>query len=175
MPLSENLAARVAGKIQLTTDGIYWYEKAVRAAFPRGTCDYAQVVKKYGNEPNPDMPATSRRYSPCGLYWRHQDSDDGRAGYGPRLNVLTSNGNLSIHTSVRRMTRLTNGFSNKAENHAHAFALHTMHFNYCHPHGSLTKNALGRRRPRLWLPVSAITSEPSRNYFPGWRAIFVTA
>ena len=39
--------------------------------------------------------------------------------------------------SSRRFTRLTNGFSKKAENHAHAVALHYMHYNYCRVHQTL--------------------------------------
>lgn len=34
-------------------------------------------------------------------------------------------------------TRLTNAFSKKAENHAHAVALHFMHYNFCRIHTSL--------------------------------------
>ena len=39
------------------------------------------------------------------------------------------------------MTRLTNGFSKKAENHAHAFAIHALFYNFCRPHQTLTKMA----------------------------------
>jgi len=31
---------------------------------------------------------------------------------------------------MRRFTRLTNGFSKKVENHAHAVALHMMYYNF---------------------------------------------
>lgn len=43
----------------------------------------------------------------------------------------------------RRFTRLTNGFSKKLENHAHAVALHFFAANYCRPHMTLTKRAGG--------------------------------
>jgi hypothetical protein len=39
----------------------------------------------------------------------------------------------------RRYTRLTKAFSKKVENHAYAFALFPMHYNYCRPHMTLTK------------------------------------
>jgi hypothetical protein len=45
--------------------------------------------------------------------------------------------NLTMRMSMRRFTRLTNGFSKKAENHAHAVALHYMHYNYCRVHQTL--------------------------------------
>jgi len=38
---------------------------------------------------------------------------------------------------MRRFTRLTNGFSKKVENHAHAIAIHYMHYNYCRIHQTL--------------------------------------
>ena len=39
--------------------------------------------------------------------------------------------------SMRRFTRLTNGFSKKLENLEHAVALHYMHYNFCRIHQSL--------------------------------------
>jgi hypothetical protein len=37
----------------------------------------------------------------------------------------------------RHFTRLTNAFSKKAENHAHAIALRFMAYNFCRIHGAL--------------------------------------
>ena len=45
--------------------------------------------------------------------------------------------NLTLRMHIRRFTRLTNGFSKKAENHAHAVALHYMFYNYCRPHQTI--------------------------------------
>lgn len=49
-----------------------------------------------------------------------------------------------MRMSIRRLTRLTNGFSKKIENHAHAMALYFMYYkcyNFCRKHETLTKRA----------------------------------
>jgi len=45
--------------------------------------------------------------------------------------------NLTMRMSMRRFTRLTNGFSKKLENHMHAISLHFMYYNFARPHKSL--------------------------------------
>ncbi len=47
--------------------------------------------------------------------------------------------NLTMRMGMRRFTRLTNGFSKKVENLAHAVSLHYMHYNFARPHQTLTK------------------------------------
>ena len=42
--------------------------------------------------------------------------------------------NLTLRMGSRRFTRLTNAFSKKLENHAHAVALHYTHYNWCRIH-----------------------------------------
>jgi hypothetical protein len=51
--------------------------------------------------------------------------------------------NLSMRMGMRRFTRLTNAFSKKVENLAHAVSLHYMHYNFARPHATLTKAAGG--------------------------------
>ncbi len=43
-----------------------------------------------------------------------------------------------MRMGMRRFTRLTNGFSKKVENLAHAVSLHYMYYNFARPHQSLT-------------------------------------
>lgn len=47
--------------------------------------------------------------------------------------------NLTMRMNLRRLTRLTNAFSKKIENHRHAMALHYMYYNFCRVHQTLTK------------------------------------
>lgn len=42
-----------------------------------------------------------------------------------------------MRMTMRRFTRLTNAFSKKIENLAHAVALHFMHYNFCRVHQTL--------------------------------------
>jgi IS1 family transposase len=134
-----NLASRLGNRIQLTTDGLHWYDQAVRLAFGPGGCDYAQIVKIYGSPDGVSESPTARRYSPAictgaTKQWRMGNPDMSKCS-----TSYVERSNLSIRQGMRRMARLTNAFSKKVENHHHAFALHAMHFNYCRPHGTLTK------------------------------------
>jgi IS1 family transposase len=124
-----DLAKRLANRIQLTTDGYNMYVKAVRGAFPAGV-DYAQVVKVYGN-------AESGRYSPADLRDTEISTVSGRPDPDHISTSYVERQNLTMRMSMRRFTRLTNGFSKKAESHVAAVSLHFMHYNYCRVHLSL--------------------------------------
>ena len=68
--------------------------------------------------------------------------------------------NLGIRTNVRRFTRLTNAFSRKTENHAHAVSLHYMAHNFLRAHGTLTTAAKGYKTSPAWRRGSPTTSGP---------------
>ena len=48
-----------------------------------------------------------------------------------------------MRMNVRRLTRLTNAFSKKIENHKHALSLHYMYYNFVRKHQTLTQQAGG--------------------------------
>lgn len=136
-----DVAMRLANRVQLTTDGLSWYVAAVEKAFGWNGVDFAQIIKTYGMPL--DETERQRRYSPMvctGIIKTPIMGDPDMA------NVSTSyveRSNLSMRMGMRRFTRLTNGFSKKAENHAHAVSLNFMFYNYCRPHQTLTKAARG--------------------------------
>ncbi len=128
--LIEDLASRLAHRIQLTTDGHKAYLEAVEGAFGCDI-DYAMLIKTY------ESTQDETRYSPakCTSCERKPmmgdpDPDHISTSYIERQN-------LSMRMGMRRFTRLTNAFSKKIENHAYAVALYTMHYNFCRIHKTL--------------------------------------
>ena len=59
-----DLKARLASRVQLTTDKLGVYLEAVDTAF-EGDVDYGQLVKLYGSVENQE--GVARRYSPSGV------------------------------------------------------------------------------------------------------------
>lgn len=136
-----DLASRLANRVQLTTDGLRLYVRAVESAF-HGDIDYAQLHKLYDA---PGGEGNERRYSPAvctGIDIRkvngNPDMDKISTSYVERQN-------LTMRMGMRRFTRLTNGFSKKVENLAHAVSLHYMYYNFARPHAKLTKYAGGHK------------------------------
>jgi IS1 family transposase len=130
--LMDDLAARLANRVQLTTDGYKAYLEAVEGAFS-DQIDYAMLVKLYGDAPE----AAKGRYSPAECTGAVKTRITGDPS---RKHVSTSyaeRSNLTMRMSMRRFTRLTNGFSKKIENHAHQVALHFMWYNFGRIHKTL--------------------------------------
>jgi IS1 family transposase len=127
----EDLQGRLSGRIQLSTDAHKTYEAVVGLIFG-SEIDWAQMIKHYRT-----TSIGPGRYSPpvcTGTTVRRQLGDPDRA------KVSTSyveRQNLTMRMGMRRFTRLTNGFSKKVENLAHAVSLHYMHYNFARPHKTL--------------------------------------
>jgi IS1 family transposase len=126
----DDLAERLADRVQLTTDGYKVYLEAVDNAFG-GDIDYAMLVKTY------ESSQEETRYSPA----KCKGSDKKRFSGNPDAkNVSTSyveRQNLTMRMCMRRFTRLTNGFSKKIENHVYHLSLHYMYYNFCRVHKTL--------------------------------------
>ncbi len=125
-----DLAGRLADRIQLTSDGLGTYVSAVEAAFG-GAVDYGMLQKIYVNEPS------AGRYSPPACIGAKANPVTGNPDPDHISTSFAERQNLSMRMGMRRFTRLTNGFSKKAENHAHAVAIYFMHYNFVRIHQTL--------------------------------------
>lgn len=127
----QNVAARLANRVQLTTDGHRAYLDPVEDAFG-GDIDYAQLVKLYGQE----RPGEAR-YSPTICTGCKKNEVVGNPDMKHVSTSFIERQNLTMRMGMRGFTGLTNGFSKKVEYLEHAVAIHYMHYNYCRIHQTL--------------------------------------
>ncbi len=140
----QDVAYRVTGRVQLTTDGHRMHLSAVEDAFGQGV-DFAQLIKHYGAAPN--GPET--RYSPAKCTGTSTQDVQGRPDPEHFSTSYVERANLTMRMSIRRFTRLTNAFSEKLEQHSAAIALLFMHYNFCRPHLSLRTERNNRITPAM--------------------------
>lgn len=141
-----DLAKRLVTRVQLTSDGHKAYLQAVEDAFG-DDIDYAQLIKVYGAAAEP-----AGRYSPGVCIGAEKAAVTGSPDPKHISTSYSERSNLTIRMHTRRFTRLTNAFSKKIENHAHAVALHMMAYNFVRIHGSLrcTPAMAAGVSKRLW-------------------------
>jgi IS1 family transposase len=146
MTFMDDLAPRLASRVQLTSDGHKPYLEAIEGAFG-GDIDYAMLVKVYGA-----APEGQRRYSPAICTGAHKYRVEGNPDPKYVSTSYVERQNLNIRMGNRRMTRLTNAFSKKAENHAHMMAIYFMHYNFVRIHQTLrvTPSMAAGVTPKLW-------------------------
>jgi IS1 family transposase len=158
-----DLASRLRNKVQLTSDGFKPYLYAVPAQFG-DEVDFGMLVKHYAS-PKPESEA-AHRYSPteCTGATKHLITGSPRDAHISTSYVERQNLTMRMH--MRRFTRLTNGFTKKAENHAHAVALHFMYYNFCKIHKTLKMTPAMRAgvTEKLWDVVDMV------RMIEGWEA-----
>lgn len=127
----QDLASRLANRVQLTTDGHKMYLQAVEDAFG-GEIDFAQLHKIYGTSNEPET-----RYSPAQCVGATKRLVNGHPKQAHVSTSYIERSNLTIRMANRRFTRLTNGFSKKVEHHAASISLFSMYYNFCRVHQTL--------------------------------------
>ncbi|MFM9940693.1 MAG: IS1 family transposase [Hyphomicrobiaceae bacterium] len=128
----DGLAERLAGRVQLTSDGLKAYLEAVEGAFGADV-DYAQLVKLYGASPD----SAKGRYSPAECTGIIKTPVEGTPDPKHISTSYVERQNLTMRMSMRRFTRLTNGFSKKLESHIYAISLYFVFYNFCRIHKTL--------------------------------------
>ena len=124
--------------------------EAVEGAFG-GDIDYAMLVKLYGAA----SESAKGRYSPAECIGARKERIEGNPDPKHVSTSYAERNNLNIRMHTRRMTRLTNAFSKKIENHAHAMALHFLYYNFVRIHKTLQDDA----RDGRWRHEAALGNE----------------
>jgi len=130
----KDVAERLTGRVQLTTDGYQRYLEPVADIF-QGNIDYAQLIKVYGAAKGEH--ATEQRYSPGECTGTKKNVVYGKPNPKDISTSFVERQNLTMRMHMRRFTRLTNAFSKKIENHCYAVALHFVYYNFCRIHKTL--------------------------------------
>lgn len=126
-----DLARRVSGRIQISSDGLAAYVDAVEQGFG-GQVDYGQCVKSFEGE-----FLQPGRYGPPGVSSMKRRRVVGSPEWSRISTSFVEKQNHTLRSHVRRMTRLTNAFSKKAENLVAAVGLHFAYYNFVKMHRTL--------------------------------------
>jgi IS1 family transposase len=143
----DDLASRLANRVQLTSDGHKAYFEAVESAFG-ADIDYAMLVKLYGASSD----SIKGRYSPAECTGAIKTPIEGKPDLKHISTSYAERANLTLRMQMRRFTRLTNAFSKKIENHDHSMALFTTYYNFVRIHSTLrvTPAMAAGVSDRLW-------------------------
>jgi IS1 family transposase len=128
----DDVAMRLANRVQLTSDGHKAYLEAVEGAFG-ADIDYAMLIKLYGTSSD----SAKGRYSPADCTGTIKTTIEGQPDVKHISTSYSERSNLTMRMHNRRFTRLTNAFSKKFENHAHMVAIWSVWYNFLRIHTTL--------------------------------------
>lgn len=165
----DDIASRLQGRVQITSDGHRPYLEAIEGAFGDNV-DYAMLVKLYG-----ETVEGQKRYSPAQCVGAKKTRITGNPDLCCVSTSFVERQNLTMRMSIRRFTRLTNAFSKKIDNHAHSIALHYMHYNFVRIHRSLkiTPAMAAGVTDKLWSIEDIVTLVEERekaDYIAKWKS-----
>ncbi len=119
------------GRFQITTDGFIPYISAITTTLGHRV-DFARLIKVYATPQGGEA-----RYSPAEVSSTEVVLVIGNPDPKRICTSIVERQNLTMRMHIRRLTRLTNGFSKKFENHWAAICLHFAYYNFCRVHSSL--------------------------------------
>jgi len=123
--------ATANSNFQVSTDGFVPYRNSIPNTL-EDRASFAQIIKVYRASPDGE-----RRYSPAEVVSTEIVPVMGNPEYNRVCTSHVERQNLSMRMGIRRLTRLTNAFSRKFENHWAAIALWFAYYNFCRVHQSL--------------------------------------
>jgi IS1 family transposase len=152
----QDLANRLAGRAQITSDGLKVYIGAMMDAFG-GDLDYAMLQKIYASTPGGET-----RYSPAQCIGCQVESIQGNPDPARVSTSYVERSNLSMRMGLRRYTRLTNAHSKKLENHCAALAIYFMHYNFARIHSTIrcSPAMAAGVTPHLWSVAEIVALLP---------------
>jgi IS1 family transposase/transposase-like protein len=124
------LTRATVGRCQITTDGLAAYTIGVPFAF-RHRVDFAQLFKQFGGA------QTTGRYSPGKIIRSEKKAIFGSPDPERVCTSHVERLNLTLRMSMRRFTRLTNGFSKSLNHHRAMQGLFFAFYNFCRNHETL--------------------------------------
>jgi IS1 family transposase len=128
-----DVAGRIKNRVQISSDALRAYVKAVETAFGSNV-DFAQIVKTYVND---GAQIAERKYSAAEFVIAEKKAISGfpNMALASTSYIERLNGTTRLH--MRRLTRLTYAFSKKLENFEAAVALHFAYYNFVKRHNTL--------------------------------------
>jgi transposase-like protein/IS1 family transposase len=127
-----DFSRRVAGRMQVTSDGFKPYIAAMEEAFGADV-DFAQLIKLYTS---PDTTGPSW-YGPPKVIETVPTPISGNPDLDHVCTSHVERQNLTVRMHLRRFTRLTNGFSKKLSHLKAAVDLYMAWYNFARPHLTL--------------------------------------